>query len=183
MSRIDLEPDHWMDMPALARETNQRMSHEGILIASLDPSGKVNPMTIGWGVFGTIWGRPMFNVLVRPSRYTYECVEHTGDFTVNVQPADRGDMVDICGTVSGRDRGKMFELGLTPLPSRSIKSPGIADCPLVFECKVVHKNDLLPSEVPSDLKAKFYPDGDFHRVYFGQILAVSVERTVLDRLR
>jgi len=182
MARVDLKPRHWMDYPALARETNERMSHEGILIASLDEAGKLNPMTIGWGVFGTIWGRPIFTVLVRPSRYTYACIEHTGDFTVNVQPADRRDIVDLCGTVSGRDRSKMFELGLKPLASRSIKSPGIADCPLVFECKVVHKNDVIPGELLDEITTEFYPEGDYHRAYFGQILAVSVDRTYLDGL-
>lgn len=182
MPRIDLKPEQWMHYPALARETNERMSNEGILVASLDGGGKLNPMTIGWGVFGSIWGRPMFTVLVRPSRYTYGCIEKTGDFTVNVQPSDRRDIVDLCGTVSGRDRSKMFELGLTPLPSRRVKSPGIADCPLVFECQVVHKNDLVPSELPEGITSEFYPEGDFHRVYFGQILAVSVDRGFLEGL-
>ena len=182
MARVDLKPEEWMHHPALAKETNERMAHEGILLASLDASGKLNPMTIGWGVFGTIWGRPMFAVLVRPSRYTYGCIEETGDFTVNVQPANRRDIVDLCGTVSGRDHSKTSELGLTPLPSRHIKSPGIAECPLIFECKVIHKNDIIPNELPEDIMREYYPEGDFHRVYFGRILAASVDRRFLSGL-
>ena len=183
MSRVEFHPNKWIDCPALAAETHTRMSSEGILVASLDAAGKLNPMTIGWGLFGWIWGRPIFAVLVRPSRHTYDCVECTADFTVNVQPGDRRDIPELCGTVSGRDRAKMAELGLTPLPSTNIASPGIAECPIVFECKVVHKNDLVPAEVPDDIRTEFYPEGDFHRVFYGQILNVSVEKGFLDELQ
>lgn len=182
MARIDLEPEYWMDHPALARETHTRMANEGVLLASLDASGKLNPMTIGWGVFGWIWGRPVFTVLVRPSRYTYGCIEATGDFTVNVPPADRRDVPNLCGTVSGRDHDKMAVLNLTPLPSRKISTPGIAECSIVFECKVLHRNDVLGSELTDDITREYYPEGDFHRVYFGRILAVSVERACFDNL-
>lgn len=182
MTRIDLNPDKWMDHPALAGETHNRMAGDGILLASLDSAGKLNPMTIGWGIFGWIWGRPIFTVLVRPSRYTYGCIEATGDFTVNVQPADHKDMADFCGTVSGRDHDKMAELDLSALHGKRVKSPGIAQCPIVFECKVIHKNDILPSELADDIKGEHYTEGDFHRVYFGQILNVSVDRAFFENL-
>jgi flavin reductase (DIM6/NTAB) family NADH-FMN oxidoreductase RutF len=159
------------------------MSHEGILLVSLDKTGKINPMTIGWGVYGWIWARPIFTVLVRPSRYTYGCIEATGDFTVNVQPGDRQDIVDFCGTTSGRDRDKVTELKLTPFPSRQITAPGISECPIVFECRIVHRNDVLPPELIDDVKGQFYPTGDFHRVYFGQIMNVSVERGYFETLK
>jgi len=181
MTRVEIAPEKWLEHPALSRETYLRMANEGILLASLDAGGKLNPMTIGWGVFGWIWGLPIFTVLVRPSRHTYRCIEATGDFTVNVQPTERKDIPGLCGTASGRDCDKMTELGLTPLPSRCITSPGIADCPIVFECQTVHKNDVLPPELTGEIRGLFYPHGDFHRVYFGRILAVSVDRRFLDR--
>lgn len=183
MARVDLNPEQWMDHPALAREIHTRLANEGVLLASLDGAGKLNPMTIGWGVFGWVWGRPIFTVLVRPSRHTYGCIEATGDFTVNVPPADRGDITNFCGTVSGREHDKLAVLNLTPLPSREISTPGIVECPIVFECKVVHRNDILPPELADDITSHYYPEGDFHRVYFGQILAVSVEREFLENLK
>ena len=36
--------------------------------------GKVNTMTIAWGSIGFMWGKPVFMAMVRPSRFTYECV-------------------------------------------------------------------------------------------------------------
>ncbi|UCE62232.1 MAG: flavin reductase family protein [Phycisphaerales bacterium] len=180
MARTELKPNEWMEFPILARQMHAQMSHEGILIASLDAAGRLNPMTIGWGVFGWIWNRPIFTILVRPSRYTYDCIEATGDFTVNVQPADRRDIVDFCGTISGRDHDKMSELELTSLPSTHISSPGIAECPIIFECNVVHLTDVVPPELPESIKSEYYPQGDFHRIYFGQVLNVSVEKSFLE---
>ena len=173
MDRVDVNPDQWTNHPELVRRTHEQMANEGILIAAPDAVGKLNPMTIGWGMFGWIWSRPIFTVLVRPSRYTYDCVEAAGDFTVNVQPPGREDIANLCGTASGRDHDKMAELDLTPLPSRHISSAGIAECPIVFECKIVHRNDILPPELAADITEHYYPDGDYHRVYFGQIMAIS----------
>ncbi|MBN2446534.1 MAG: flavin reductase [Phycisphaerae bacterium] len=182
MPRVDLKPDQWLERPALARETYERMTHEGILIAALDPAGKLNPMTIGWGLFGLIWGRPLFQVLVRPSRYTYGCIEHIGDYTVNVMPRELKTAVAFCGSESGRDYDKLAEMDLNVLPSRHIKSGGIAEADIVFECRVVHVNDVREPTFPAEIISNYYPDGDFHRVYFGQILAVSVRAEFLKRI-
>ena len=141
MARVDLDPNEWLNHPALARETYERMTHEGILLASLDEAGKLNPMTIGWGLFGLIWGRPMFQVLVRPSRHTYGCIERTRDYTVNVLPDGLSDVPAFCGSKSGRDMDKMAQCDLAPLPGKHVKSAGIAQANIVFECEVVHYND------------------------------------------
>ena len=45
---------------------------------------RVNTMTIGWGMLGIEWGKPVFIALVRESRYTKELLEKNGEFTVNV---------------------------------------------------------------------------------------------------
>ncbi len=176
MTRINVDPNEWLSHPALVRETYRRMTREGILIAAPDARGRLNPMTIGWGVFGLIWGRPVFQVLVRPSRYTYGCIERAGDYTVNVLPEDMADVATFCGTKSGRDVDKMAQLDLTLLPSKHIRSAGIAEANIAFECTVVHHNDVLQPTFPDEIITNYYPEGDFHRVYFGQILAVSVDK-------
>jgi flavin reductase (DIM6/NTAB) family NADH-FMN oxidoreductase RutF len=47
----------------------------------------------------------------------------------------------------------------------------IKECLLHFECRVVNKNDLIPSELKTSIIPALYPKGDFHRIYFGEILA------------
>jgi flavin reductase (DIM6/NTAB) family NADH-FMN oxidoreductase RutF len=124
---------------------------------------------------GIIWRRPIFTVLVRPSRYTYKLIEETGDFTVNIVPPKLKEVVQYCGTVSGRDHNKFKEKDLTPLPSKTIRTPIIKECILHFECKIVNKNDLIPSELKNSIVPELYPKGDFHRLYFGEILACQRE--------
>ncbi len=154
----------------------------GALVLSLDAGDKPNPMTIGWGSLGTVWGRPMWVVLIRPSRYTYACIEQTGDFTVNVPPAALAEVAMFCGTVSGRDHDKVAEKGLTVEPSTTIQSPGIVECPIIYECKVVQKTDVVPEAFDPQIVQQCYPQGDFHRVYFGQILRTTADREAVEGL-
>jgi len=143
----------------------------GALIVSLDEFAKANPMTIGWGAMGLIWGKPIWVVLVRESRYTHQCLERTGDFTVNIAYPDLQEAVDFCGSNSGRDFDKMERCALTARPSQHIQSPGIEECGLIYECRVVQKTDVVPEYFAPDIRQGCYPQGDFHRVYFGEILA------------
>lgn len=144
-----------------------------VLLVSVDKNGKGNPMAIGWGTIGEIWGKPVFVVLVRPSRYTYSLIEESGDFTVNVAGEDMKETVMYCGTVSGRDYDKFKEKNLTALPSEFVKSPIIKECKINFECKVIAKTDIIPEFLNEEIKKSAYKQDDFHRVYFGEILSVS----------
>jgi flavin reductase (DIM6/NTAB) family NADH-FMN oxidoreductase RutF len=158
-----------------AEITTKTMVSDGLLLASLDASAKPNAMAIGWGTIGAIWGKPMFIVLVRPSRYTYECIEATGDFTVNVGARELKEIVAYCGTVSGRDVDKFEEKSLTAVKGTKVKSPIIEECIINYECKVVHKNDVIPERLTDEITMSAYPGGDFHRVYFGEIVATFAD--------
>ena len=146
-----------------------------VLLVSQGKEGISNAMAIGWGTIGVIWQKPIFVVLVRPSRHTYKLIEETGEFTVNIVPPQLKEVVQYCGTVSGRDHNKFKEKQLTAIPSKKVKVPIIKECILHFECRVVHKNDLIPSELEKSIIPALYPKGDFHRVFFGEILACHHE--------
>ena len=53
-------------------ETLSRLRDPGLLLAAAGADGKPSAMTIGWGTIGVIWSKPIFTVLVRPSRYTFK---------------------------------------------------------------------------------------------------------------
>lgn len=152
------------------KETFEMMNEVGLLLASGDME-KSNVMAIGWGTAGIIWGKPMFVVLVRPSRYTYGLIEKMGQFTVNVPFPEMEEVVSFCGSVSGRNHHKFKEKNLTAIPGRQVKCPAIRECSISYECRVVHKNDVIPAELFGDISPEYYPQGDYHRVYFGEILA------------
>lgn len=154
-------------------ETIDALSKGRVLLVSAGKDRKPNAMAIGWGSIGVIWQKPVFTVLVRPSRHTFQLIQETGDFTVNVAPASLTKDVIYCGTVSGRDHDKFKEKRLTAVPSHNVTSPIIKECLIRFECKVIHKNDMLPTETAPEIIPEFYPTGDFHRFFFGQIIACS----------
>ena len=87
---------------------------KGILVTT-KAEGKVNTMTIGWGTLGIQWGKPIYTVFVRESRYTKEMLEKHGEFTINVPMGEvNKEILKICGTKSGRDMDKIAELGKFP---------------------------------------------------------------------
>lgn len=163
-------------------ETIHSLANPGLLLVSLDSRGRPNVMTIGWGSIGIYWGKPVFIVPVRKSRYTYRCIEKAGDFTVNVLPRKLADLAEFCGTVSGRDHDKLAEANLTAQRSRHVRSPAIAECLLNYECRVVHHTDLSPKALADELGRSCYPQGDYHRFYFGEILTVRAEDNLRRRL-
>jgi len=158
------------------------MRGDGLLMVTTGSDGKPNVMTIGWGTIGSIWGRPMFLALVRPSRYTYSRLEEVRDFTVNVPPRELAAAASHCGTVSGRDHDKFQEMKLTDVPSREVRAPIIQECIIHYECRTVHRNDLVPDAIVQAIRDEFYPEGNFHRVYFGEIVACYAETDAVKQL-
>ena len=150
-------------------------NEDRVLLVSQGNQGIPNAMTIGWGQVGIIWRKPIFTVLVRPSRYTYKLMEESGDFTVNIVPPSMKEVAQFCGTASGRDHDKFKEKGLTAVPSLKVKAPLIQECLLHVECRIVYRNDLIPSQLAAPFVSALYPKGDFHRLYFGEILACQKE--------
>ena len=75
------------------------LAGNGVFLNAKTPAGKVNPMTIGWGQVGIVWSMPVFTVYVRKSRYTYECLQTAGSFTVSVpRLGELADELMLCGT-------------------------------------------------------------------------------------
>ena len=146
------------------------MKPAGILLTTA-ADGKVNTMTIGWGTIGVDWSRPVFIAYVRESRYTKEMLEKNGEFTVNI-PYGQIDkkILGYCGTKSGRDTDKIADLGLHLVESDVVSVPGIKELPLTLECKVLYKEEQDLSRIPADIIEHYYPHGDHHHVYYGQIV-------------
>jgi len=164
------------------KETIQRMREDGLLLVTCDASGTPNVMTIGWGAIGSIWGRPAWLVLVRPSRHTHSRLEEVGEFTVNVPPKELAAAAAHCGKVSGRDHDKFQEMSLTAMPARQVRPPVIAECVVHYECRVLHRNDLAPQTLAQAVHDEYYPEDNFHRIYYGEIVASYAEEDAARRL-
>lgn len=158
------------------------LGQRGLLLAAYDKDGRANAMTIGWGVVGRVWGLPMWTVLVRPSRYTYDCIEHAGAFTVCVPGVDLDNACKVCGFQSGRDKDKLAELGLKVSKASKVNAPVLDDCPIAYECNVVEANDLNADLMNPVVRQANYPGGNFHRVYWGKVEAVRIAADAAERL-
>jgi flavin reductase (DIM6/NTAB) family NADH-FMN oxidoreductase RutF len=146
------------------------LSGNGVLLGVADGDGKFNAMTIGWCQVGIIWGMPVCSVLVRPSRHTYTCLEEIRQFTVNVGGVS-DEALKICGTKTGRDNDKLKLAGVTAQAGKLVKAPIINECTLHYECAVMHYNDVQHMNLKRIIEETFYPSGNFHRIYFGKVLA------------
>ncbi len=106
-----------------------------VMISCRDADGKANIMTAAW--CGTVCSDPvMVSVSIRPERYSHDIIEKSGEFVINLTTQELARAADFAGVKSGRDIDKFKALGLTELPSRFVKAPGIAECPVCIECKV-----------------------------------------------
>ncbi len=161
----------------------KRMRTNGLLLTSWKDDGSANAMTIGWGMIGIIWSRPLWQVLVRPSRYTYQLLERQPFFCVNVMPEEYNRALQICGTKSGRDYDKLSLAGITAEKGSACGAPVIKESIIHYECQIVHKNDFVPEQMVPDIREGNYPSGDFHRVYWGQIIDCKVDEQAMKTLQ
>lgn len=153
-------------------ETLAKLEDPGCLLVGAKKDGKCNVMAIGWGFVGVFWRMPVFLVAVRHSRFTHEFIEDNDEFTVNVPGEGLDETVSHCGEVSGREHDKFKECKLSLMKGKKVNVPVIRECRIHYECKVVHRLEVMPDNVPVDVKTRFYPKDDYHTLYFGKILAV-----------
>jgi len=145
-----------------------------MLLTSGDlPAGRYNTMTVGWGSFGIMWNRPFVQVVVRPTRYTFEFMNEFETFTLSAYPAGFEKALALLGMKSGRDGDKIAEAGLHPEASLAVAAPSFVEADFVAECRKIYWDDLDPERFLDSRIMKQYPGRDFHRIYFGEVVAAA----------
>jgi flavin reductase (DIM6/NTAB) family NADH-FMN oxidoreductase RutF len=132
-----------------------------------------NVMTVSWGGLGVMWNKPFALVVVRPTRHTRAFMDHAASFTLSVLPEARRKILDYCGSRSGRDEDKVKAAGLTPRASHLVPAPSFEEAELVLECRKSYFSDLDPAHFLDPAINAHYPSRDYHRVYFGEVLAAA----------
>jgi flavin reductase (DIM6/NTAB) family NADH-FMN oxidoreductase RutF len=163
--------------PIAVKDFSPRIFHlfdEQWLLLACGDFGKThfNAMTISWGSMGVIWNRPFVQVVVRPSRYTFEFMNQYDTFTVSAFEEEYRDALDLLGNRSGRDGDKIASAGLTPVASHKVASPGFAEAELVLECRKLFWQDIDNRHFVDASIEKNYPNKDYHRVFFGEVLGI-----------
>lgn len=132
-------------------------------------------MTAGWGYLGILWNRPSAVVLVRPSRHTFSYMEKEDFFTVSFYDEKYREQLKLCGSKSGRDIDKVALTGFTPAFA-DCGAPYFEEARLVLVCRKRFERDMTPEDLPEGDKNCFYSDGDYHRIYFSEIIEVLERR-------
>lgn len=135
-----------------------------VVMVSCQRMGEVpNIITVAWA--GTVSSSPArLSISVRPSRYSYDIIKETGEFVVNLVNRQLVRAADYCGVRSGRDIDKFAQMQLTPLPSKTVAAPGIAESPVNIECKVVQ---VIPS--------------GSHDIFIADVTGVTVDDAYMDK--
>ena len=121
-----------------------------------------NIITVAWA--GTICSDPaMLSISVRKERFSYDMIDKTGEFVVNLVSKDLAFQTDYCGVASGRDVDKFKKMNLTKIDSKYVDVPSIKESPVNIECKVVKKEDL-----------------GTHTIFMAKILGVTVDDKYMD---
>ena len=144
-----------------------------LLLTSGDfASGEYNSMTVGWGSLGTMWRKPFAQVVVRPTRYTYEFMNRYPTFTLCAFPEKYHEHLAYLGSVSGRDTDKLKKSGLTPMAAQKIAAPAFAEAELIIECRKNYWQDFDHQKFLDSGIEELYAGNDYHRVYFGEIVNI-----------
>ena len=110
---------------------------------------------------------------IRPQRYTKEFVDANDTFTLSFYGPECKNALNLCGTVSGRDRDKISEAGLTPYFTEG--TAAFEEANLIFVCRKIYQDDM-PYEnfIAKENDAKYYPNKDYHTMYIAEIVKILV---------
>lgn len=136
------------------------------LVVSRDPlSGELN---VAAGSYGLLTERP-YTICLHSSKHSYDTTRNLqlGSECVVALP-DRDQVAETWWTALPIPRGinEGDVCGFTPLPSKIISIPGIAECPVNLECRV-----------------EFVKDWFSHYAIFLRVLAASFDSQYLDQTR
>ena len=124
---------------------------------------RFNAMTISWGGLGTLWGKPIVTVYVKPIRYTHDFMEQNNFFTVSFYQKEHRRALELLGTLSGRDGDKVARAGLTPKALEYGMTFREARVTLV--CKKIYCQELDTAQMPAEVVRAYYQRSSPHHVH------------------
>ncbi|HBV44769.1 MAG TPA: flavin reductase, partial [Ruminococcaceae bacterium] len=101
---------------------------------------------------------------------TYEFMEKYGDFTLSFFGGEYKKALSFCGAKSGRDYDKAKECNLSAVELGG--SLAFEEANLIIACKKIAFADMDPSKFLVPEIEKNYHNGDYHRIYIGEITEV-----------
>ncbi|MFQ3621832.1 MAG: flavin reductase [Spirochaetales bacterium] len=135
-----------------------------------------NTMTAAWGCLGFLWRKPVAICFVRPTRFTFEFINQAPYYTLSFFAPEYKDLLDFCGSHSGRDTDKEKATGLIPVDIER-KGVSFAQARMVWLCRKLYTQDLEPRLFLDSALEQLYPNKDYHRFYVGEVEKCLVKIT------
>jgi flavin reductase (DIM6/NTAB) family NADH-FMN oxidoreductase RutF len=135
--------------------------HPVLLVGTYGADGRPNLMNAAWG--GICCSQPpCVAVSLREATLTYHNILHSQAFTVGLPSRKQVELADYVGIVSGRDRDKFRDTGLTPLRSGKVNAPLAVELPFSLECRLFQHHQL-----------------GTHTIFIGEIAGIQADEDVL----
>jgi flavin reductase (DIM6/NTAB) family NADH-FMN oxidoreductase RutF len=132
-----------------------------LIVGTYDDEHRPNVMAVAWG--GICCSQPpCVAVSLRKATYSYGNIVSRQAFTVNIPSEKLVREADYFGMASGWEEDKFERAGLTPVASRLVDAPYIAEFPMVLECRVLHTIEI-----------------GLHTEFVGEILDIKAEEAVI----
>ena len=112
-----------------------------VFVGTLCPGNRINFMPASWNT-PVSEEPPTIAVAVDKNAFTYTCLEHHPEATINVASSDQYQLAYDLGTVSGKEVDKLSRFKIETAPSELIKPPGLAGSIAIYETRVVSKLDV-----------------------------------------
>ncbi len=122
---------------------------QGVFVITTQAEGKINGMTAAW-VSQVSFKPKLLAVAIAPQRYTYELIEKSKVFCINVLGEDQVELAKHFGFKSGRKVNKLENI---PYKFALKGSPVLLEAIAYFECEVTH----------------IYESGD-HHIVIGEVV-------------
>ena len=129
-----------------------------------------NTMTISWGGLGTLWGKSVATVYVKPIRYTHDFLERNEFFTVSFFPEEYRKALSLLGSRSGKDGNKVAASGLTPTVLANAIT--FEEAAVTLLCRKIYRQDLDTAAMPSDVVERYYKTEAPHTMYIGEVINI-----------
>ena len=140
-----------------------------MLVAAADKQGKSNAMTASWGGMGILWGKKVAFVFIRPQRYTKNFVDEAENFSLSFFGEEYRKMLSYMGRVSGRDKDKIKNSGLTLKIVDG--SPVFQEAEMTLICKKLYRQTIDENcFIDKSIIQSCYPEKDYHDVYVAEII-------------
>ncbi|WP_026656353.1 MULTISPECIES: flavin reductase [unclassified Butyrivibrio] len=136
---------------------------------------KINAVSAPWGGVGYVWNKRVTFIFVRANRYTRECIDKSGEYSISFvdQEAYRG-VLKYLGMVSGRDEDKIAGSRLNVNSYEGI--PFIDEANEVIPCKVLYAHPFDESSfIDKSIIRDLHLDNDRYIMYVGEVQTILLK--------